>query len=344
MAVLDVRRIMIGSVNKPNQADKRLFLTDLEGLAYHLAMQALPLDVLPTFLAVARSGSMRAAAESLHLSHSAISQQIRLLEERLGFAVFLRLNRRLQLTDPGRLLLAATETSLVQLEQARQLAGELAAGAAPRLRLAVLPSFAQRWLLPRMTRWRAAQPALGLELVTSMELSDLPRDGLHAAIRVGPGHWRGLQAEPLTRSRWVVTGAPAAAHRLANLPPAAWTEQPLLGNVALWERWFAHLGAPRRVTPVAAFNDAGLLLQAVEADIGLGIVREVLAADALLAGRLVKLFHGDLGELETDEGFDRSIYWLAWRDDLADWPPLRALRDWLHAEMATSEQALALLG
>ena len=86
----------------------------------------LPLDVLPTFAAVADAGSMRAAGEALHLTHSAISQQIRLLEERLGFAVFARQGRGLALTPAGQRLLDASRGALAMLAEARQEAARLA--------------------------------------------------------------------------------------------------------------------------------------------------------------------------------------------------------------------------
>lgn len=299
----------------------------------------LPLDTLPTFRAVAQAGSMRAAAEGLHLTHSAISQQIRLLEQRLGFALFQREGRRLRLTEAGQGMLAATEACLTQLERARQDAAARASGRIERLRLATVPSLAQRWLLPRIARWRAAHPDIHLELVASQAVADLPREGLHAAIRLGDGHWRGLQAEPLVKSARVVVGSPAAAHRLAGQPTAALANEPLLGNAALWAQWFAGADAPRRVAPVAAFNDAALLLQAVESDIGLGLVREVLAADALLQGQLVRLHPHALPESAQPQ--DPAVLWFAWRTDLQDWPPLQALRDWLRDELAQSQQALA---
>ena len=303
----------------------------------------LPLDVLPTFAAVADAGSMRAAGEVLHLTHSAISQQIRLLEERLGFAVFTRQGRGLVLTPAGQRLLDSTRSALAQLAGARQDAARLAQDDAQALRVAILPSFAQRWMMPRMARWRAAHPQLRLELTASMHMADLRQEGLHAAIRHGSGQWRGLRAEPLIQSPRVVLGSPAAAARLAAQGPAAIAQEPLLGNTTLWRQWFDRAGvtpAPA-VHPVAAFNDAALLLQAVEADVGLGLVRDLLAADALVEGRLVQLAPQTLPESHDTYGHDPTVYWLAWREDLSDWPPLQALRDWLHSELARSRAQLA---
>jgi len=304
----------------------------------------LPLDVLPTFAAVAEAGSMRAAGETLHLTHSAISQQIRLLEDRLGFAVFLRQNRRLVLTPAGQRLLDGARNALALLADARQDAARLAAGAEPVLRMAVLPSFAQRWLMPRMGRWRAAHPGLRLELIASMETVDLRQEGLHVAIRHGSGHWRGLRAEPLIQSPRVVLGSPAAAARLAGQGLDAIAREPLLGSAELWRQWFAQAGLSPLppIQPVAAINDAALSLQVVEADVGLALIRDLLAADALLDGRLVRLSPHVLHESAGDAGFDPTVFWLAWREELTDWPPVQALRDWLQSELAASRRQLAL--
>ena len=303
----------------------------------------LPLDVLPTFAAVADAGSMRAAGEALHLTHSAISQQIRLLEERLGFALFLRQYRRLVLTPAGQRLLDGARDALAQLADARQDAARIALGTEPVLRVAVLPSFAQRWLMPRMGRWRAAHPGLRLELTASMETVDLRQEGLHVAIRHGSGHWRGLCAEPLIQSPRVVLGSPAAAARLAGQGLSAIAREPLLGSADLWRQWFAQAGLTPlpALQPVAVINDAALSLQVVEADVGLALIRDLLAADALLDGRLVRLSPHVLQE-SPDAGFDPTVFWLAWREELTDWPPVQALRSWLQDELAESRRQLAL--
>jgi LysR family glycine cleavage system transcriptional activator len=290
----------------------------------------LPLHVLPAFRAVAESQNLRAAADALHLTHSAISQQIRLLEERLGFQVFDRHGRRVVLNDAGKALLRGVQEALPLLDQAAQAAA--AGGTAGSLRISVLPSFAQRWLLPRMSRWHARHPELALELETSQQVVDLRRDGFHAALRQGKGPWRGVLSERLVDfpMPMVLVGSPAAARRLAGAAPADYAREPLLGEKDLWQRWFAAAGAPRKVTPVAVFNDAGLLVAAVEQNIGLGIVRDLLAADALRDGRLVKLSPVSV-EFESDHA-----YHLVYPPDLKDWPPLAALRAWIHDELDLS--------
>jgi LysR family glycine cleavage system transcriptional activator len=147
-----------------------------------------------------------------------------------------------------------------------------------------------------------------------------------------------LQAVCLTDSPLIALGSPEVAHRLRGRDVAALADEPLLGVAALWQRWFEMNGVRTRVNPVAAFNDAGLLLQAAEQNLGIALSREILAADALRDGRLVRLSATAMHENEAD------AYWLAFSPRLAEWPPLVALRDWLFDELAVSQRALNASG
>jgi LysR family glycine cleavage system transcriptional activator len=301
-------------------------------------MSRLPLQILPTFRAVARSANLRAAADELHLTHSAVSQQIRLLEEQIGFAVFDRRGRRVVLNAAGAALLRAVEPALAQLDEGMRAAAAASGSTEQRIRITLLSSFAQRWLLPRMGRWREMHPDIAIELHTSQNVVDLQREGFHAALRQGGGQWRGLQALCLTDSPLIALGSPEAAHRLRGRDAAALVDEPLLGSAALWQRWFALNGVRARVNPVAAFNDSGLMLQAAEQNLGLALAREILAADALRDGRLVRLSATAMHEEEAD------AYWLAFPPNLVDWPPLVALRTWLFEELAVSQRGLERAG
>ncbi|MDT7837015.1 LysR substrate-binding domain-containing protein [Aquabacterium sp. OR-4] len=302
-------------------------------------MAHLPLNPLPAFVRVARMGGLRAAAESLHLTHGAVSQQIRHLEQQLGFALFERRGRRLVINAAGQALLAAAEPALAQLE-AGQRAAERAAGAAGQLiRLATMNSMAQRWLLPRMARWRERHPDIAVDLHASMQTLDLTAEGFDAALRYGHGRWRGLLCERLPEWRLVPVATPARARRVARLPLAQWAGEPLLGDAAKWGAWFAAAGAAlptRALQVVASSNDAGLVAEAAEQDLGLALVREMFAADALAAGRLQRLPGPSLAADADDDG-----YWLVMPRARRDWPPLMSFRDWLFEELALSQRGLA---
>jgi LysR family glycine cleavage system transcriptional activator len=296
-------------------------------------MSRVPLHTLPSFRVIARTGNLRAAADQLHLTHSAVSQQLKLLEGQLGFELFDRRARRIVLNAAGSALLQAIGPALDQIDDGVRSAAASASGAQQRLRVSVLPSFAQRWLLPRMGDWHAKHPDIALEFDASQQLVDLQRDGFHAALRQGNGAWRGLHAERLIDSPRVPVGSPQAAQRLTGKDVAALAHEPLLGQAQLWEQWFALSGLKVRVNPVAVFNDAGLMLQAAEQNMGIALSREVLAADALRERRLFRLSTLQLHEAMVD------AYWLVYPPDLHEWRPLATLRRWLHAQIEASARA-----
>jgi LysR family glycine cleavage system transcriptional activator len=296
----------------------------------------LPLQTLHAFSAVARLQNLRAAGQELHLTPSAISQQIKLLEQQAGFPLFHRRGRSVVLNDAGAALQRAVEPALDRLAEGLRAAAATAAGAGQALRITLLPSFAQRWLLPRMARWRERHPGIVVELHTVQHLVDLQRDGFHAALRQGLGHWKGLRAEPLFDSPLIAVGSPQAAARLRGANGALESE-PLLGPAETWERYFALAGRRATPRPVAEFNDAGLMLQAAEGDIGIALAREVLTADALARGRLVRLSPLTLVDPQA-----QTMWWVH-PPELAGWPPLVALHDWLLDELALSQQEVAAL-
>jgi LysR family glycine cleavage system transcriptional activator len=298
----------------------------------------LPLNTLNAFRAVAQLQNLRAAADQLHLTHSAVSQQIRGLEEQLGFALFERRGRRVVLNAAGQALLRSVQAALSMLDDGVQAAAAAAGGEAQRLRVTVLPSFANRWLMPRIGRWREEHPTLPLEIEASVGVMDLQREGFHAAVRQGNGPWPGLASERLfEQPPIIVVGSPAAARRLLGAQPAAFAREPLLGENDLWEAWFAAAGVRTSVRVVAMFNDAGLMLQAAEQNLGLALARELLAADALCEGRLVRLSPIAIRHAEAQP------YHLVYPPALRDWPPLASFRGWLSDEIDRSLEAVQAL-
>lgn len=281
-------------------------------------MARIPLHTLPTFQAVAKLQNLRSAADTLHITHSAVSQQIRVLN------------------PAGQALLRSVEPALAHLDDGVQAAGAAASGAAQRLRVTMLPSFANRWLMPRMARWRERHPTLAIEIDATPQVVDLLRDGFHAAIRQGIGPWPGLVAERFfdRPMPFVVVGSPAAAQRLRGASPEVLAREPLLGNADVWEAWFSAAGVKTQASPVASFNDVGLMLQATEQHLGLAVVRELLAADALVAGRLVQL---SPLTIPFEAAYE---YHLVYPTALRGWPPLVSLREWLREELDASMQAL----
>lgn len=300
-------------------------------------MARLPLHTLPVFRTAARLQNLRATAAEMHLTHSAVSQQIGVLEQQLGFALFERRGRRIVLNEAGQALLHSVGVALAQLDAGVLAAAATAVDTAQRLRLTVMPSFLQRWLLPRMHRWRERHPNIALELHSSQQVMDLQRDGFHAAVRQGRGGWLGLSDERLLDSPIVAVASPGTARRLQGGPVAAIAHEPLLGDAELWDRWFREAGVTVRSNPVANFNDAGLMLQAAEQGLGIALGREFMVADALRDGQLVQL-----AEQRLAPDVDYASYFLVYPPTLRDWAPLQALRSWLHDEVCALQQAIAL--
>src|SRR5690349_13493480 len=295
----------------------------------------LPFNTLAAFRAAAERQNLRAAADDLHLTHSAVSQQIRGLEERLGFALFERRGRRVVLNAAGQALLRSVQGALSLLDDGVQAAAAAAGGEATRLRVTVLPSFANRWLLPRMVRWRERHPTLALEIDASIRAIDLQREGFHAAVREGTGPWAGLHSERLfEQPPMIVVGSPAAARRLLGAQPDALAREPLLGDNDVWQDWFTAAGLRTNVRTVAVFNDAGLMLQAAEQSLGLALSRDLLAADAIRDGRLVRL------SPITMMSADALPYHLVYPPGVRDWPALAAFRRWLSDELDRSRSEL----
>ncbi|MGZ5198368.1 MAG: LysR substrate-binding domain-containing protein [Telluria sp.] len=299
-------------------------------------MSRIPLSNLPTFIAAAKLQNLRLAAEALGLTHSAVSQQISGLEARLGFQLFDRVGRGILLNAAGKALLDGVEPALNSIQESVHAARVASRTEGQQLRITLIPSFAQRWFLPRIGHWYEQYPDIPLEIDASNAIVDLLREGFHAGIRMGDGPWPGLISENLydNTERLIATACPQIARRLAGLLPAAVAGEALLGDPGLWADWFAAAGVDTVVTTVARFNDLSLMLQAAEQGLGLALTGEMLAADALRAGRLVRLF--DISIVNERASSHKLVYPVA----LKDWSAIKALRTWLRAEFESSLRAL----
>ena len=253
----------------------------------------------------------------------------------MGFELFERRGRRVVLNPAGQAFLRSVQGALAQLDEGVEAAAAASSGGADRLRVTVLPSFANRWLLPRIGRWHARHPHLALDIDASIRSVDLVREGFHAAVRQGNGPWAGLESERLFDAPpIIVVGSAEAARRLVGASPEALAREPLLGEAHLWKQWFAAAGLHTSVTTVAVFNDAGLMLQAAEQSLGLSLSREILAADALADGRLVRISPIAITHPDTEP------YHFVYPPSLRDWAPIVSLREWLRDELDLSYKEL----
>lgn len=250
-------------------------------------MSKVPLHALPGFIATARLGNLSRAAASLHLTVSALSHQMRGLEDQLRKKLFERRPRGLALTDAGERLFAAVAPHYDLLEVALRPDRERSEQA---LTLSVMASVASSWLLPRLPGFVSAHPEIDLSLDSSVELVDFDRQAVDAAMRFGLGTWPGVRAELLFDEWLIPVASPALLARFPGRDPDDLAGLPLLRDPSdRWRDWFAQFGGspPRRY--VASFNDTETQQRAAAEGMGVALGRMTMAQPLIDLGRLVAL-------------------------------------------------------
>jgi len=302
-----------------------------------MARRLPPLNAVRAFEAAARHESFALAADELAVTPSAVSQQVKTLEEILGVGLFTRRPRGLSLTPAGRRYLPRLSEALDAIAEASR---ALAAGGDDRtLTVTALGSFAALWLVPRLAGFEAAAPEIDVRLATSDRVVDLAADGIDAGVRYGPGPYPGLHAEKLMEETVFPVCAPALARRLTR--PADLAEVALLHDASAsgrfiynWKTWArAHGLDGVDLERGSGFTNSTFLVQAAIAERGVMLGRSVLVADALATGALVRPF-----DLESPAG---AAYWFVTLPETADLPKIRRFRDWLFAEVARGAPAPA---
>lgn len=293
---------------------------------------SLPLGTLRAFDASARLLSFTRAAEALHLSQSAVSQQIKQLEEALGIVLFRRLTRRLELTQEGARLFETVRRALDDLD--RTVADLRDSAEAGSVGLSVGTLFAARWLMPRMGRFHADCPGIELAIRPADRLTDLLGEpeidiAVHFAQRLRPEFVTkslGPEAVFVVCSPGLLGGRkpPGALEDLGRFPllrsePSEREE----GAAARWSNWLAALGAEEKlVVPDGPWMARGdLLVQAAVLGQGAALVWTTMVEAELRDGRLVKLFDGAF-EVEN------CHYAICTEASYAK-PKVRAVMDWL---------------
>jgi LysR family glycine cleavage system transcriptional activator len=252
-----------------------------------------PLHALQGFVSAARQGNLSRTAESLHLTVSALSHQIRGLEDRLGQRLFLRNARGVELTADGRQLYERIAPHFDAIEQALR---PFRARRDDVLTLTLMPSFASSWLVPRLPRFLAAHPQLEINLQSSVAVADFERDTrLDAGLRYGPGEWPGVEAVHLFDDWVTPTASPALIAKLGRPTLQTLDGYPLLGAPGgRWSEWFHLFGGrlPKRF--VATFDDSETLHRAAVEGLGVALGRMTLTRPLVDAGLLVPLFDARL--------------------------------------------------
>ena len=288
-----------------------------------------PLNALRAFEAAARLGSLSRAADELHVTHGAVSRQVRLLEEAVGTPLFERAGRGLRLTAAGTRLRDAAGDAFDQLRSAittiRRTGGDAA------LVLGCPGSLLARWMIPRLPQLASTLPALTLHLSPHEGAFAPTLPGLDAALLIGSGPWPEtwrVQRLAVERIGPVLSPRLEDATRIAALSPAALLNEPLLHTASrpqAWPAWAERVGAAGVVPQLATgFEHLYFLLEAATAGLGVAIAPQELVADDIAAGRLLAPW----GFVETD------AHWvLATRQDAAD-ARIAPLAAWLRAQLA----------
>ncbi|MBW3500902.1 LysR substrate-binding domain-containing protein [Janthinobacterium sp. NKUCC08_JDC] len=291
----------------------------------------LPLQALRAFVEVGQRGSIKAAAEALHVTSGAVSQQIRLLEERVGMPLFTRERQGLRLTEAGAMVHPTLLGAFAQIAGASQALEDM--GGRQTLTVSTVATFAAAWLVPRLGRFNQRHPQIEVRVEATSALVDLRRDRVDVALRHGLGEYPGLQVTRLMAPVLVPVASPAL---MAGQPPIATPgdclRYPLLHDTdrADWPLWLAAHGAPdgsadeARALRGSAFEDDFLLIRAAEAGQGLALVPQLYAQEEIAAGRLVQVL-----DLPWPARF---AYYLVTRPDAATRPAVQAFMAWIREE------------
>lgn len=292
---------------------------------------------LKAFEASARHSSFSKAAEELKLTQSAVSRQIKTLENALGIKLFYRVRRRVLLSEAGTAYATNIRTCLSQIEEATQ---ELLAsrGTGGVLNLAILPVFGTKWLIPRMPGFWQTHPGISVNLLRPPMPFDFSSERFDAAILFGGASWpRGVVAHRLMPEQFVVVCAPALVADPGLSTVADLSRHTLLQHTTLphaWQDWLIAAGSPEiNGLKGPRFERFSLVLAAATAGKGVALLPRFMVEEAVVSGRLVIRFDISLP--------DSYAYYLVYPEEKREMPALRAFRDWVRAETqgSVSEQA-----
>ena len=301
-----------------------------------------PLNALRAFETAARHMNFTRAAEELSVTRGAVSQQIQNLEDYVGAALFKRTSRGLLLTDAAQTALPALREAFDRLQEASELLTASVDGR--RVTVSAAPSFAAKWLVPRLGRFESDHPEVDVWLSAGMELVDFNAGEVDLAIRYGSGHYAGLEVTRLMSETVIPVASPAllAARPLDRLEDLA--QHTLLHDGSPdadescpdWTMWLAARGV-RDVdgTRGPRFNQSSLVIEAAMNGRGIALAKRALAQADLDAGRLVTT-------LDIATAVDFS-YYVVHPKAKGRLPQVKAFVGWLKQEAEAHEATLRTL-
>ncbi len=288
-------------------------------------MQLPNLQTIKAFDSAARHQSFSQAAADLGLTPGAVSHHMKGLEERLRVKLFRRSGRGVALTEAGQSLHMKIKQGLALVEQAFEDAHHRKLFRT--LTVSTLPSFAERWLIPRLGQYLKNRNGIDLSLRTSLDLVDLARDGVDVAVRYGSGDWDGVERTklkdeslfPVCSPGFLGGRHPGTAKELAKSLLLRHSRQP-------WTPWFQAAGLdvlePSRGL---VFNDSGTLLHAAAQGYGIALARSTLAEEDIRSGRLVRLL-----DVSVQDVYSWYAVWPPSADKASD---VTAFYTWLRQQL-----------
>ena len=275
--------------------------------------------------AVDRLGSASAAAAELSLTQSAISRQLKTMEDQLGVQLIERSQMRLHLTPAAKVYVQTARSAVQELARAAlKLKANPAGGS---LDLSILPAFGMHWLAPRLQDFARRHPEVTVNLGTRLRPFDFASEPFDAAIHFGQQDWAGVQYLPIMREEVLPVCAPALTNvnfdTLDTLCAA-----PLLhldSRPDAWERWFEMQGQSVTGLRGMMFDQFSTMIQATIHGLGVALVPSYLVQDDLRSGRLVKAWDGPYVSLGS--------YYLVWPNDRSTPEPLRSFQGWISEQL-----------
>ena len=294
----------------------------------------LPLNNLNTFASAAEHLSFQQAAGSLFVTPSAVSHQIRNLEQVLGYKLFDRLDKRVKLTAHGERLFNDIQAPIRQLHEAGRKA--LRGLEDNVLALSVAPVFATGWLLPRLKDFYARHPDINLSVIATTDVVDFNSDPFDASIRMGKGGWKDLASYRLFNSEIVAVCHPQMLNANMELfTPSEINDRPLIDNSAmpgLWNEWFHSVGIviPKERDIKLQVQNSAQVIEVLQSGDSIGLIDRNFIKNDIKSGRLaIACEH----LLQSENG-----YFLTAPKSAEALPSFQAFRDWVSTQLNTNSE------
>jgi len=293
-----------------------------------------PLNALRVFDSVARLSSFTRAGDELGMTQTAVSYQIKLLEETLGVRLFERRPRQVELTEAGRRLAPKVDEAFGLIGEALS---SLKFGAEQTLTITTTPTFAAHWLAARIGSFQLAAPHIAVRMIANVDLTDFSRDSVDVAIRYGTGMEPGLAFHELMR----IDYTPMLSPRLLESDGPLKAPRDLLRLRLIdpsdpwWRHWFEAAGvydADLEGRPRVRLGSQTFEASSAIAGHGVAILTPAFYRNEIASGLLVQPF-----PLVASD--DKTAYWLIYPETRRHQPKIRAFREWLLDELADKAAA-----